>query len=321
MSVIANSAPASCLRLSTATSWSRESASRWPSGNAATPTLKSPVPRTSATSSSAYRNPPSVAVHAVPGPSGGSPRRASTLRMPACRYASRMPTSSARVCPTHVRCAIGSSEVSAAIRPVTRTVVSRVLPPAPYVTDTNVGRYGSSSLIARQSCSSPSASLGGKNSKENDRSPSRMRSPIPRARVLAMRNSLGKGPAPAADRPVARLGDVTGAGDDGDGTWDGTAFRERVQVELDEFLDAQAGRLTALGDDVVRLLDEARRAVAGGKRFRASFCYWGYRAVRPEVEDDQALLRACAALELLHASALVHDDLMDASDTRRGRPA
>src|SRR4051794_34081574 len=232
-----------------------------------------------------------------------------------------MPTSSARVWPTQVRCAIGSSEVSAAIRPVTRTVVSRVVPPAPYVTETNVGRYGSSSLIARQSCSSPSASLGGKNSKENDRSPSRMRSPIPRARVFAMRNSLGKGPAPVADRPVARLGVVTGAGDDGGGTWDGTAFRARGQVVLDEFLDAQAGRLTALGDDVVRLLDEARRAVAGGKRFRASFCYWGYRAVRPEVEDEQALLRACAALELLHASALVHDDLMDASDTRRGRPA
>ena len=34
-----------------------------------------------------------------------------------------------------------------------------------------------------------------------------------------------------------------------------------------------------------------------------------------------ALLRACASLELLHASALVHDDYMDASDVRRGRPA
>src|SRR5918998_2867049 len=37
--------------------------------------------------------------------------------------------------------------------------------------------------------------------------------------------------------------------------------------------------------------------------------------------EERALLRACAALELLHASALVHDDYMDASDTRRGRPA
>ena len=37
--------------------------------------------------------------------------------------------------------------------------------------------------------------------------------------------------------------------------------------------------------------------------------------------DEAALLRACASLELLHASALVHDDYMDASDVRRGRPA
>ncbi len=37
--------------------------------------------------------------------------------------------------------------------------------------------------------------------------------------------------------------------------------------------------------------------------------------------DPVSLLRACASLELLHASALVHDDYMDASDVRRGRPA
>ncbi|MGH3347417.1 MAG: polyprenyl synthetase family protein, partial [Nocardioides sp.] len=87
------------------------------------------------------------------------------------------------------------------------------------------------------------------------------------------------------------------------------------------FLDGQAERLEPLGPDAARLLAEARASVSGGKRFRAAFCYWGYRAVRDDVPDEPALVRACAALELLHASALVHDDLMDASDTRRGRPA
>jgi geranylgeranyl diphosphate synthase type I len=103
-------------------------------------------------------------------------------------------------------------------------------------------------------------------------------------------------------------------------TWDGADFRRRVQAELDAFLDGQATRLAPLGSDVERLLAEARLAVAGGKRLRASFCYWGFRAVSP-VDDETALIRACASLELLHASALVHDDVMDASDTRRGRPA
>ena len=104
-------------------------------------------------------------------------------------------------------------------------------------------------------------------------------------------------------------------------SWDGAAFRADLQAVLEEFLDEMADRLAPLGPDADRLLAEARTCVSGGKRFRAAFCYWGFRAHSPVVADERALLRACAALELLHASALVHDDFMDASDTRRGRPA
>ncbi len=98
-------------------------------------------------------------------------------------------------------------------------------------------------------------------------------------------------------------------------------FRADLQTEIDGFLDEQAERLTPLGDDAARLVAEGRAAVSGGKRFRAAFCYWGFRAAAREEYDERAILRAAASLELLHASALVHDDLMDASDTRRGRPA
>ncbi len=103
--------------------------------------------------------------------------------------------------------------------------------------------------------------------------------------------------------------------------WDSSGFRDGIQATLDAFIDEQAATLAPLGDDAARLVHEARTSVSGGKRFRAAFCYWGYRAVEPSPTDEQALLRACASLELLHASALVHDDFMDASDTRRGRPA
>ena len=52
----------------------------------------------------------------------------------------------------------------------------------------------------------------------------------------------------------------------------------------------------------MRLMAAATRSVAGGKRFRAMFCTWGFRAVRdPEPGEEAALLRAAAALELLHA--------------------
>lgn len=62
----------------------------------------------------------------------------------------------------------------------------------------------------------------------------------------------------------------------------------------------------------------------GGKRIRPLFAYWGWRAVAgpnrdPDVDDVKAV-RLFSALELLHACALIHDDVIDASATRRGLP-
>ncbi|MFW6775327.1 polyprenyl synthetase family protein [Nocardioides sp. CPCC 205120] len=119
------------------------------------------------------------------------------------------------------------------------------------------------------------------------------------------------------------MGADVGEGTTGTGTTGGDTLAARVEEALTVFLDAQAARLAPLGEDAARLVAAARTTVAGGKRLRARFCWWGYHAVhpRPTPEQQDALVRACASLELLHASALVHDDLMDASDTRRGRPA
>ena len=104
-------------------------------------------------------------------------------------------------------------------------------------------------------------------------------------------------------------------------SWDAAGFRADVEEALSVFVDQQAVLLEPLGADAAQVVDAARGAVSGGKRFRAAFCWWGYRAVLAEVADEPALVRAAASLELLHASALVHDALMDASDTRRGRPS
>src|SRR4051794_6800541 len=87
-------------------------------------------------------------------------------------------------------------------------------------------------------------------------------------------------------------------------------------------MDGRAKGLAPLGSDLVPVAEIARRFVLdGGKRLRPTFAYWGWRAVRDESADDDALITAAASLELLHACALVHDDVMDASDTRRGQPA
>ena len=108
-----------------------------------------------------------------------------------------------------------------------------------------------------------------------------------------------------------------------DGPFDADRFRTDVEAACTAFCADQAALLEPLGDDAARLLAQARAAVSGGKRFRATFCWWGFNAVAPPADETTAtaLVRACASLEFLHASALVHDDYMDASDVRRGRPS
>lgn len=117
-----------------------------------------------------------------------------------------------------------------------------------------------------------------------------------------------------------RVTDANASWDDGSAAvWDPTAFRAGIESTCLAFVDGQGAWLEDLGEDAVRLVQHARQSVSGGKRFRAAFCWWGHLAVAPP-DDQSALLRACASLELLHASALVHDDYMDASDVRRGHP-
>ncbi len=96
----------------------------------------------------------------------------------------------------------------------------------------------------------------------------------------------------------------------------------RVDAELAAFVDDRARSLAPAGPDLDPLITAARDFVlSGGKRLRPTFAYWGWRTVHEEGDDDGGLITAAASLELLHACALVHDDVMDASQTRRGRPA
>ncbi len=98
---------------------------------------------------------------------------------------------------------------------------------------------------------------------------------------------------------------------------------ESVERELSRFLGRHRAVLTGVHSDLAMLADAARQAVlSGGKRLRPTFAYWGWRSVQPDgAPGEEQLIRAAAGLELLQACALVHDDVLDSSDTRRGQPA
>jgi geranylgeranyl diphosphate synthase type I len=102
-------------------------------------------------------------------------------------------------------------------------------------------------------------------------------------------------------------------------------LREAVSAAVTGFLDRQEAILTGMDPALGAVVDEVRALVGGGKRLRPAFAYWGWRGALAGApagaEDEDAVLRAVSALEFLHASALVHDDVMDAAETRRGRPA
>ena len=101
------------------------------------------------------------------------------------------------------------------------------------------------------------------------------------------------------------------------------AFREAVSAEISDFLSEQSAVLDSVGPELVPVHLMASQLLCGGKRIRPAFCVWGYIAAAgiPTQEELKPLLAAAGSLDVLHVSALIHDDLMDSSDLRRGRPA
>lgn len=96
-------------------------------------------------------------------------------------------------------------------------------------------------------------------------------------------------------------------------------LRQRVQACIDAELVHQRGVLAEIGSDVDDIVDAIGSLLTGGKRLRAAFLYWGHRAAgRP---DSDAAVRLATSMEFFQGAALLHDDVMDDSDTRRGMPS
>ncbi len=159
------------------------------------------------------------------------------------------------------------------------------------------GAMDSRLSIADQSRVSPSAPLGGKNSKE--------KVGLPLAHGFVMRISTVSGyRCRVATEVKATIEQV----------------RADIRSELTDFLAGQRSYLTSIASELVPVCDALDEFLLdGGKRLRPLFAYAGLLA--SGASPTRQIIRAISSLELLQACALIHDDLMDRSDTRRGKPA
>lgn len=100
-------------------------------------------------------------------------------------------------------------------------------------------------------------------------------------------------------------------------------LRADVDAAVNAHLDRLAADVAAISPSAGAMAEEAAGLLRGGKRLRAAFCYWSFRAHGGSADAADpartAVVRVGAALELFQAAALLHDDVMDNSDTRRGR--
>ncbi len=100
-------------------------------------------------------------------------------------------------------------------------------------------------------------------------------------------------------------------------------LRVRVHKVLEDFLARQLALLEAVSPDCTAMVEYVGDLMRGGKRLRPAFCYWGWRGAggTGEGTHGESIVHAATALEFFQAAALIHDDVMDDSDTRRGMPA
>ena len=104
-----------------------------------------------------------------------------------------------------------------------------------------------------------------------------------------------------------------------------SGIASRVDSILEDLLEAESARWADLDPALAEPIGDISRLVrSGGKRLRPAFCHWGFIAAGGAVAEaergDSPVALAGAALELLHAQALFHDDIIDDADSRRGAP-
>ena len=103
------------------------------------------------------------------------------------------------------------------------------------------------------------------------------------------------------------------------------AYLNAFNTLMAEFFAAQRELLEGISPETLPLLEAIESLSTGGKRLRALLSYWGWRGAGgarvTENRGTWSIVKAGMAVELFQTSALIHDDIIDRSDTRRGAPS
>lgn len=98
-----------------------------------------------------------------------------------------------------------------------------------------------------------------------------------------------------------------------------------VSTKIEGFLESKAAEFLSISPDAQDIGQALLDFTRGGKMIRPVLLWWGFQLA---AGDDRSrgnraggVAEAAGSLELLHAAALIHDDVIDHSDTRRGKPA
>ena len=97
-------------------------------------------------------------------------------------------------------------------------------------------------------------------------------------------------------------------------------MRSEINQALTEFVQGENKYLAKIGSELDPVSGGIEKfLLESGKRLRPIFAYAG--VIGTGTKPTKELIRAFASLELIHVCALIHDDVMDGSDTRRGAPS
>ena len=93
-----------------------------------------------------------------------------------------------------------------------------------------------------------------------------------------------------------------------------------INASLADFFERESQYLREIGSELDPVADALGHFLLdSGKRLRPLFATIGFLGAGGELSPE--IIKATSSLELVHVCALIHDDVMDASDTRRNAPA